>query len=176
MALGILAYGNFGEGMKFNCSNIQPNRWQHSYNKLWWVKFEWQPIKDSRSGCEVLSNHIRITVNGDHPELCSFRYIRIVDISYTALLELSRPPPAPLPSPPQKIQIIGIPPQQFKLFYCTPFWLFKCSINSTYLPGTQRIWYFIYYVLYNSSKFQQDENPHWSTDDIKTMCVVYFES
>ncbi len=33
-------------------------------------------------------NHIRITENGDHLELCSFRYIRIVDISYTALLEL----------------------------------------------------------------------------------------
>ncbi len=38
--------------------------------------------------CEVQPNHIHIAVNGDHLELCSFRYIRIVDISYTALLEL----------------------------------------------------------------------------------------
>ncbi len=33
-------------------------------------------------------NHNRITVNWDHLELCSFRYIRIVDISCMALLEL----------------------------------------------------------------------------------------
>ncbi len=59
-------------------------------------------------------------------------------------------------------------PAQFKLFYFTPFRLFKCSINSTSLSGTQRMWYFIYYVLCNSSKCQQDENPHWSADDIKT--------
>ncbi len=55
------------------------------------------------------------------------------------------------------------------------FRLFKCSINSTSLPGTQRMWYFIYYVLCNSSKCQQDENPHWSANDIKThvRCLLW---
>ncbi len=54
----------------------------------WWLKYWWQTIKDSRSGCEVQPNHIHITMNANHLDLCRFRYIRIVDISYTALLEL----------------------------------------------------------------------------------------
>ncbi len=62
---------------------------------------------------------------------------------------------------------------KFKLFYSTPFRLFKFSINSTSLRGTQRMWYFIYYVLCNSSKCQQDENPHWSADDIKTHVCLF---
>ncbi len=46
------------------------------------------------------------------------------------------------------------PPPQFNfvLFYPTPFKLYKCLINPTSLPGTQRMCYFIYYVLCNSPK------------------------
>ncbi len=37
-----------------NCSNIQPNWWkQHSYNKLWRLKYGWQTVKAIRSGCAV---------------------------------------------------------------------------------------------------------------------------
>ncbi len=40
-----------------NVSNIQPNWGQHSYNKLGWLKYRWQTVKDSRSGCNNNDNN-----------------------------------------------------------------------------------------------------------------------
>ncbi len=45
--------------------------------------------KRQQDGCEVQPNHILINMNGYHLKLCSFRYMRIVDTSYMALLVVS---------------------------------------------------------------------------------------
>ncbi len=69
-----------------NCSNIQLNWWQHSYKKLWWLKYGWQTIKAIRSWCEVQPYQIR---TANWLELYRIRSIRIANISFISSLKIS---------------------------------------------------------------------------------------
>ncbi len=76
--------------------------------KLWWLKYGWQTIKVIRSGCEVPPTQICTAVNANWLELCSNR---IVDLSYSALLELVS----------TETTIVFYPKVKLKLFYSEPF-------------------------------------------------------
>ncbi len=74
----------------------------------------------------------------------------------------------------------SIPPPNQSYSHTLPNWNYfnlphlECLNNPTSLPVTQWMWYYIYYVLCNSPKWKQDENPHrWCPKSSQHMhCLI----